>query len=110
MVETTSDDGIGADESATVRLPHGLEIKDVEQIQQQLSAALDGAASVTVDISHVAAVDTAGVQLLLALKTEAENRGIPLTFAGQSAPFSQALTVLGLLDTFAAANSRASAV
>jgi len=95
-----------AAQGAMVILPHGLEIKDVEAIHRNLSDALDTGQPLTIDLSHVAAVDTAGIQLLLALQTEAKNRGTPLTFAGHSTPFRQAISVLGLLENFAEVGSR----
>ena len=54
-----------------LHLGAGLEIKDVETVHKQLTSMLERGPSITLDISHVAAMDTAGVQLLLAFQSEA---------------------------------------
>ncbi len=79
-----------------LHLEHGLEIKDVEAAHRRLSAALARGLAVTVDMSLIGAVDTAGIQLLLALRSEAVRRGVPMEFRGESAAVTQALAVLGL--------------
>jgi anti-anti-sigma regulatory factor len=91
---------------AVVQLEHSLEIKDVEVAHRRLTAALDRVSTITVDMSRVGTTDTAGVQLLLALRGEAVKRGVSLEFRGESAAFIQALTVLGLRDAFQIASSR----
>ncbi|MDP9014586.1 MAG: STAS domain-containing protein [Pseudomonadota bacterium] len=79
-----------------LRLESSLEIKDVEEVHRGLVAALAGGVALTVDISRVGAVDTAGVQLLMAFQSEASRRGMPVQFCGESAALTHALTVLGL--------------
>jgi anti-anti-sigma regulatory factor len=89
-------------ESATVGtkvyLEPGLEIKDVEKVHQVLARTLARGRGVTVDVGRVVAIDTAGVQLLLAFQSEAVKRGVPAEFCGDSAALARALTVLGLGD------------
>lgn len=82
--------------AAKLRLESSLEIKDVEEVHRGLVAALAGGAALTVDISRVGAVDTAGVQLLMALQSEASRRGVSVRFCGESAALTHALSVLGL--------------
>jgi ABC-type transporter Mla MlaB component len=77
-------------------LDPGLEIKDVEDVHKRLMARLARGAAVTVDVSRVGAVDTAGVQLLVALQGEAVKRGVSVEFCGNSTALTHALTVLGL--------------
>ena len=82
--------------AARLELEAGLEIKDVEAVHRRLTAAFAGASALTVDLSRVAAIDTAGVQLLLALQRSAGRDQRPLTFTGGSAVLTHALGVLGL--------------
>jgi anti-anti-sigma regulatory factor len=83
---------------AHLRLNSSVEIKDVESAHRQLLDVLQQGLPVTVDISHVAAMDTAGVQLLLAFQSEAGKRGVAIEFSGQSTAFTHALTAVGLGD------------
>jgi anti-anti-sigma regulatory factor len=83
---------------ATLHLGAGLEIKDVESVHRQLTGMLDRGSPITVDISHVAAMDTAGVQLLLAFQSEAAKRGVSIEYSGRSTAFTHALTAVGLGD------------
>lgn len=84
--------------NAILNLGAGMEIKDVETVHQQLTDMLDRGSPVTVDISHVAAMDTAGVQLLLAFQNEAAKRGVSIEYSGRSIAFTHALTAVGLGD------------
>lgn len=88
-----------APSAATIlHLNASLEIKDVETVHRQLAGMLDRGSPCTVDISHVAAMDTAGVQLLLAFQSEAAKRGVSIEYSGQSTAFTHALTAVGLGD------------
>ncbi len=92
--------GIKKRKSATVGtkvyLEPGLEIKDVEKVHQVLAGTLTRGPGVTVDVGRVVAIDTAGVQLLLAFQSEAVKRGVRAEFCGDSPALARALTVLGL--------------
>jgi len=77
-------------------LEPSLEIEDVEDAHKRLMARLARGAAVTIDISRVAAVDTAGVQLLVAFQSEAVKRGVSVEFCGHSIALTHAFTVLGL--------------
>jgi anti-anti-sigma regulatory factor len=85
----------------TVHLNSSLEIKDVESVHRQLLSMLDRGPTVTVDISHVASMDTAGVQLLFAFQIEAVKRCVAVQYSGQSTAFTHALTAVGLGDAIA---------
>jgi anti-anti-sigma regulatory factor len=94
-------DAASAPEVAVDTLLHlgaGLEIKDVESVHKQLTSMLGRGPSITLDISHVAAMDTAGVQLLLAFQSEAAKRGVAIDYSGRSNAFTHALTAVGLGD------------
>jgi anti-anti-sigma factor len=83
---------------SVLHLGAGLEIKDVENVHKQLTSMLERGPSITLDISHVAAMDTAGVQLLLAFQSEAAKRGVAIDYSGRSNAFTHALTAVGLGD------------
>jgi anti-anti-sigma regulatory factor len=89
-----------------IDLANGLEIKAVEETHRSLSAALERGVPLTIDMTRVGAVDTAGVQLLLGLQIEAAKRGMPIRLTGESAGFNQALNVLGLRERFNPAGTR----
>jgi ABC-type transporter Mla MlaB component len=92
-VESTA---VEASVNRKFHLDPSLEIKDVEDVHKRLMARLARGAAVTVDVSRVGAVDTAGVQLLVAFQSEAVKRGVPVEFCGLSTALTHALTVLGL--------------
>lgn len=77
-------------------LPGSLTIKEVRAERLRLAAALECKGPVSIDVSPLVAVDTAGIQLLLALKLDGERRGAALRFDGESAALSAALALLGL--------------
>jgi anti-anti-sigma regulatory factor len=82
-------------------LEPSLEIRDVEAAHRRLMEAAARAESLSVDVSRVTAVDTAGAQLLLALVREAERRGMALEFSGKSIALEGALASLGLEEVSA---------
>jgi anti-anti-sigma regulatory factor len=84
-----------------------LNIKNIEQIAASLMARLARPGALTIDLSRVTNVDTAGVQLLLAVCNEAPGRGMSLEFRGHSAALTQALALLGLQGQIPAAPSHA---
>ena len=86
-------------DTATV-LDETLEIQDVEACFGELRAALASGLPVTLDVSRVARIDTAGVQLLIAAQIAAEKRGNPLQVRGESAALNAAMESLGLGKSF----------
>ena len=87
-----------AQSAVAVQLEPSLEVKDVEAAHIVLKAALERGPRVTVDVGRVLAVDTAGIQLLLAFQVEAARRRVVAEFCGASAALERALEVLGLRD------------
>jgi anti-sigma B factor antagonist len=85
---------------ATVVLDSSLQIKDVEEAHRRLLAAVAGAPSLAVDVSRIESIDTAGIQVLLAVQKSAAAHGVPVEFCGESAALSQALATLGLSAAF----------
>jgi anti-sigma B factor antagonist len=77
-------------------LEASLQIQDIERELQRLRQIFDAHGPTAIDVSGVATIDTAGVQLLLAIKREGDRRGLPIVFRGESPALAQALKVLGL--------------
>ncbi|MGA2778456.1 MAG: STAS domain-containing protein [Steroidobacteraceae bacterium] len=77
-------------------LDANLEIQNIEDVRRDLVEMLARALPVTVDVSRITSIDTAGVQLLLALGNSALKHGASVEFRGESAALSNALAVLGL--------------
>ncbi len=68
--------------SATTTLPGALTIGNVSEAKQQIDSALAGSGAVVIDAGLLKTVDTAGVQLLVALGKHCRNAGTPLTVNG----------------------------
>jgi len=81
---------------AALRLEPSLRIGDVAARREVLLRHLDGRAAVRIDVGGLQSVDTAGVQLLLALRLEADRRGIEIEYRGDSPALSHGLQLLGL--------------
>ncbi len=77
-------------------LDANLEIQNIEAARRELAEMFARALPVTVDVSRITSIDTAGVQLLLAVCNAAPKHGVSVEFRGQSAALSNALAVLGL--------------
>jgi phospholipid transport system transporter-binding protein len=74
-----------------------LTIASAQAQRQVLLDALAGdAEALHLDLSQVEACDSAGVQLLLALRHSARTRGLRLTLSDASAPVRDALKTYGL--------------
>lgn len=71
-------------------------IGEVAEVRRLLLEALVGIRSLSLDVRALTRVDTAGVQMLLALVRETARRGIELSWRGESPALSQALGSLGL--------------
>ncbi|MFT3905008.1 MAG: STAS domain-containing protein [Steroidobacteraceae bacterium] len=84
------------------RLNGPLLIKDVREGWGRLQGLLGGGA-VEIDVSGLTAVDTAGVQMLLALTLEAQRRRQQLKLTGACAVLDETVRALGLQSAFAAA-------
>jgi anti-anti-sigma factor len=75
-----------------------LTIVTVTEQNRRLQALLSGEAGVTIDLSGVTEVDTAGLQVLLLALREAERIGVPLQFHSPSEPVRAVLDLTGLTD------------
>jgi anti-anti-sigma regulatory factor len=81
-----------------LRLDSSLQIKDVEAARQLLTHCLEGDSPIRIDVSRITAVDTAGVQLLLAFRRAVSHAGMSVEYCGESPPLLHALTLLGLTE------------
>ncbi len=86
------------DSSAVAALPleASLQIQNVERELVRLKQVFELNGAGVIDVSGLTAVDTAGVQLLLAIAREAGRRSVRIEFRGDSPALTQALKLLGL--------------
>ena len=90
-------------------LPSELTIYSVGELSPQLAGWLsDASGSLRVDASQVAEVDSAGLQLLMALAQSCEQRGHTLALLEPPHPLVQAAQALGLQTLFASAQGATS--
>ena len=79
------------------------EILDIAQVTQWRESALqqlaDVSDDVTIDVSSLQKIDTAGIQLLTAIVQHVESRGKKVIWSELSPAFINAATLLGLQDT-----------
>jgi len=88
-----------------LHLEPNLEIQNIEEVRRDFVEMLARALPVTVDVSTIASIDTAGVQLLLALNNVEPEHGVSVEFRGESAVLSNALAALGLQGAITMASS-----
>lgn len=72
-------------------------------LKPQLLAALDDSVTLELDLAGVTEMDTAGLQLLLLCKREADSRGRPLRLSGNNPVVKEALELCNLQQLFEAA-------
>ena len=87
----------GADDSSVevLKLEPNLCIANIQEMRETLEPRLGGAGVVCVDGGGVEAIDTTGVQLLLAFKAALESTGAKLRWNGVSQRLSEAAVTLG---------------
>lgn len=79
-----------------LKLDGDLTIRDVAARREDWRARIASATSITVDATDVQRVDTAGLQLLVALRESARRRGIACQVSQPSQPLLDAVGTLGL--------------
>ena len=90
-------------ECAPIRLDGELTIYRAAELKPVLLQWPAGAGAVAIDLSGVDEIDTAGVQLLLLARHEAQALGRELRLLGRSRAVDDALTLLNLHAEFGAA-------
>lgn len=87
--------------TGTVLKPEGeLTIFEAAEARARLREELDAGGELQLDLSAVAELDTAGVQVLLWLKREAKARGAAVPFAHHSPAVLEVLERLNLAGAF----------
>ena len=76
--------GRGKKNQCSVAIDGAMTIYDAAANKQALIEALDGAAELEIDLARVTEMDTAGVQLLVLVKREAQKAGKALRLAAHS--------------------------
>lgn len=77
-----------------------LTIYRAEELKAQLLAALESDAEVEVDLHEVTALDTAGMQVLMAAKAEAQTRGNQMRLVNHSKPVIEVFELLNVSGFF----------
>lgn len=77
-----------------------LTIYDATAFRDRLLALLSSTEHLSIDAQAISEVDLAGVQVLVALRNEAAQRGATFTLARAAPSLTQALKLLGLTATF----------
>jgi anti-anti-sigma factor len=77
-----------------------LTIYRAQELKDQLFAALASARELELDLGAVTEIDTAGVQVLVALKRAAQAQGRTLRLRAHSTPVLDTLDLLGLAAFF----------
>lgn len=83
-------------DATLVALEASLSITDARQLHKQLSSALTGKTTVTLDASRVERLDAAAMQVLACFCRAARERGLALSWRNISPGFQQAARLLGL--------------
>jgi ABC-type transporter Mla MlaB component len=86
---------------ATITIDGDLAGSAVQALKERCVTVLQDTAAIMLDFSHCAAIDNGGILLLVQLREYARSRQIACTLAGLNPDLLNALTTVGLSDTFA---------
>lgn len=81
-------------------LPERCGISGVVALRDRLLSSLESGTECTVGCGDVRVIDAAALQLLVAARQTAKQRGIPMRFAAPSEEFLNAATLVGLHAQF----------
>lgn len=84
----------------SILLPPHLTIRQIEQVYRQCDDALKDTASLRIDASGVSKVDTAGLQLLIALKIEMDKQLSSIEWVAVADELRHAAHFMGVQDLF----------
>jgi phospholipid transport system transporter-binding protein len=93
-MSTSSDTSVAG--PRTVRLPPSISVSDCAALKQQLLALVKSSDTVLIDVTDVALIDTAALQLVYAFSRERSGNGLSTNWQGHSPTFRNAATALGL--------------
>lgn len=71
-----------------------------ESFKSQLLSRLENSTELEVDLHHVTELDSAGIQVLMAAKKEAQKRGLNIRLIGHSRPVLEVFELLNLSAFF----------
>jgi anti-anti-sigma factor len=93
---------VATQQEAVVKVSPGSEmtIYTAAELKQTLYKEWDNAREIEVDLSMVDELDSAGVQLLLQMKSDSEHARKPVRFVDHSAVVLEALEMLNLIGRF----------
>lgn len=91
--------------NALVRLGGTIEASDRSEALEKLSAALEMGKQTTLDLSGLTEIDTAGLQILLVIRQEAQNIGKVLLFSAIPEPVAKVLRILDIENLFQATST-----
>jgi len=81
-----------------IRLPSQFTIRNIEEAYQRCEQALSDSGVLRIDASEVSKIDTAGMQVLLALKKELATQHLALEWVAVNDVVKDAATMLGIRD------------
>jgi anti-anti-sigma factor len=84
------------DNKASVNCGEALNISNAANLYDQLQKALEKSSAIELDAASVEKVDTAGLQVIVALGRELEKSGGSIVWKNPSDTLMQAATTLGL--------------
>lgn len=84
----------------SIQLPSHLTIRQIEQVYRLCENALKGTANLRIDASDVTKVDTAGLQLLIALKLEMDQQHSAIEWAAVADELRQTAQFMGVHNLF----------
>lgn len=87
---------------ALVKLEGELTIFNAREMADMLLAPFPASLGIEIDLSGVTEIDSAGLQVLIAAKRLADDRGTALTFTGHSPAVLEILDLTDLLGFFGA--------
>lgn len=90
------------DKARQLQLDGALSIYTAADTKPRLSAALQGAIALEIDLSGIEEFDCAGLQLLLATREQARRQDIDLRLLGANAVVRELLALSGLGDALIA--------
>jgi anti-sigma B factor antagonist len=86
--------------SARIGIEGELNIYRAHEIKQTLLAAVRDVSALEVDLSGVTEIDSAGIQLLMMLRSAARERACEVLLAGPSPAVCEVFELLGLTEWF----------
>lgn len=82
----------------SLRLAADCTVAEADALKSELAARLQASEPVTVDVSALQRIDTAGLQLLAAFVRDRRTAGRAVTWRGRAAALDAAASLLGLRD------------